>query len=647
MRSRTRSVVFRGALILLAAVALGTLPWGTVAGWLPWPPAALDGERAQVGVLLLASVAAGWLTINLDQRASVSLIGLPLTLAWWQVSVPAAQLSALVGTLIGNATRRAGLTGSLAGAARLVVAATAAGAAAGAVGGSQSEVGALLPSLAELPLGALTIAEVLRAAVFVAALSAVDWLLDWVDTRLAPAGRAATERLMRTDLAFSALLFPLALVFHGTDRALGWQPQGVLLGGLFAALLVVRTWLNLRTLHQALRRLYGVVAEQRERLDTLVTHSGEAIFTIDPALRLSTANPALEQLLDRPSEALVGRACAEVCHFEDEHGTRLCPERCPLVRAHREGQPVSIDVVYQRAEQPPKHVLLTYAAVGEPDGRLRLGIGIARDVTGQREAERLREEFVSLVTHELRSPLTSSTGYLDLLKRTLERVPISAGLDTTKVLGYVDRIQGAERHLLRLVNNLLDIARVERADLPLDVGAVRVEKVAAEALDAVALQASQKKIMLMREGEGWGDALPPVWTSELYVREILGNLVSNAIKYTPEGGRVTVRLRRVPAPAAPSTEEDEAPREVVELSVTDTGYGMSEQDLSRLFGKFFRSGRPEIRKERGTGLGLALSKQMAERLGGAITVTSELGKGSTFTLRLPLTHVRAEELVTA
>jgi signal transduction histidine kinase len=336
-----------------------------------------------------------------------------------------------------------------------------------------------------------------------------------------------------------------------------------------------------------------------------------------------------------------------VCHFEDEHGERLCPDRCPLVRAQREGQPVSVDVVYQRPEQPPKHVLLTYAAVAEPDGVLRLGIGIARDVSAQREAERLREEFVSLVTHELRSPLTSSTGYLDLLKRTIERAPISVGLDTSKVLGYVDRIQGAERHLLRLVNNLLDIARVERTDLPLDVGAVRLEMVANEAIYGVALQATQKEIAIERDGDGWDGALPPVWTSELYVREILGNLVSNAVKYTPEGGRVTLRLTRVPAVHTVAHEDGERALDAVEIAVVDTGYGMSEQDLGRLFGKFFRSGRPEIRKERGTGLGLALSKQMAERLGGDITVTSELEMGSTFTLRIPLTPVPAEALVPA
>lgn len=592
---------------------------------------ALTGERLGLAILIAASVATGWLTLNLEGRPNVSLLALPAALAWWQLGWEASALCAALGAVVGSAVRRAHMLDGLAGAARVGTAAVAASAIAGLIGSGDTRLDSLWPALESIPVGALTVVEIARAAVWLLVLSAVDMALDWGYQRALPLRRGLNERTTRLDVPFVAALFPLALLFHGTYRALGWEPQGVLLGGLCAALLVVRTYTNLRTLHAALERVYVVVDEQRERLDTLVTHSGEAIFTVDSALRIGTANPALETLLGRPAAEIEGQACAAICHFEDGNGERLCPDRCPLVDAQREGKPVSVDVVYQEAEEPPKHVLLTYAAVSEPDGALRLGIGIARDITAQREAERLREEFVSLVTHELRSPLTSSTGYLDLLKRTLERAPISTGLDTGKVLGYVERIQGAERHLLRLVNNLLDIARIERTDLPLDLDEVHLGRVVGEVLDGMALQAAQKQIALRREGE---EELPVTWTSDLYVREILGNLVSNAIKYTPEGGTVTVRLSQ----AAGATPDG---RHEAEISVADTGYGMSEQDLSRLFGKFFRSGRPEIRKERGTGLGLALSKQMALRLEGDITVTSAVGEGSTFTLRVPITPVPA------
>ncbi|MGI8423692.1 MAG: PAS domain-containing sensor histidine kinase [Chloroflexota bacterium] len=600
---------------------------------MPFELSELAGERLGLVILVTASVAAGWLTLNLDGRPNVSLLALTAALAWWQLGWQTGVVCAVFAALGGSALRRAHPLDGLLGGARVGVATLAASASASLIPGMPATVGDAFPAAASTALAGVTLIEVARIAVWLLVASGLDWALDWGHQQLASRRRAMIERLTRLDVPFVLVLFPLALLFHGTYRVLGWEAQGVLLGGLFAALLVARTYINLRALHAALERVYAVVEEQRERLDTLVTHSGEAIFTVDADLRLGTANRALEQLLGRPAEEIEGRLCAEVCHFEDEHGARLCPERCPLVTAQREAKPLSVDVVYQEPEKPPKHVLLTYAAVSDPGGPLRLGIGIARDITAQREAERLREEFVSLVTHELRSPLTSSTGYLDLLKRTIERAPISVGLDTGKALGYVDRIQGAESHLLRLVNNLLDIARIERTDLPLDLGEVRLGRLVSEVLEGVAIQASQKQIGLKREGE---HDLPPCWTSELYVREILGNLVSNGIKYTPDGGTVTVRLGRL---LEPTTISPGGSVERAEIAVTDTGYGMSPADLGRLFGKFFRSGRPEIRKERGTGLGLALSKQMALRLDGDITVTSAIGEGSTFTLTLPMTPV--------
>jgi signal transduction histidine kinase len=291
-------------------------------------------------------------------------------------------------------------------------------------------------------------------------------------------------------------------------------------------------------------------------------------------------------------------------------------------------------------DQPPRHLLLTYASVGEPGEPLSLGIGIARDMTAEREAAKLRDEFVSLVTHELRSPLTVSIGYIELLKRALSGA--TQPLDPQKGTYYVGRIESAERHLLRLVNNLLELARVERPDLELELGWVDLGRLIEETVDGIRTLASEKQQTVTLDLPA---DIPVIWSAELYLKEVFSNLTSNAVKYTPEGGSVAVTVRVNPArgdwrdgngtangAAVPSLAGG-----VVEVVVRDTGYGMSDEDQARLFSKFFRSGRPEIRKERGTGLGLALTKTMVEKIGGIIAVQSALGKGSTFTVRLPLT----------
>ena len=611
------SVAYRVLLVAAAAGLLWVQSWDQAGRLLPWPLLLPEPpvEQQQLLVLALVTCGAALLTLNFEGRQNVSLLVLPVGLAWWQLGGQAAALVAGFGALFGNASRRGPALGSVSGAARLLLA---------------TEVGAAAASLARIsdagndgPAGILTAAALVQAAAFTVGLSVTDLALDWSDRRLHPAGRAGSDPQARTDLPFNLLLFPLLVLFQAIYLALGYERQGIMLGGLLAVLLVVRTYTNLRTLHGTLRRLHDAVSEEREKLDTLITHSGEAIFTVDPELRVSTVNPALVELLGLPQDAVIGLACADVCHFEDEQGARLCPDRCPLVAAQRQRSPVSMDVIYQAPDQPPKNVLLTYAAVTTWTGKLRLGIGIARNITAQKEAERLREDFVSLVTHDLRSPLTSSMGYLDLLKRLLARAPVSVGLDLQKAVEYVERIQGAERHVLRLVNNLLDMARVERGEIPDELGEVRLDTLIGEVVDGIMPQATQKSISVTVQV---ADALPSLWTSELYAREILSNLVSNAVKYTPEEGGVTVR-----ASAPPGAQS-------VQVDVQDTGYGMAPDELDRLFGKFFRSGRPEIRKERGTGLGLALSKQMAAQLGGDITVISTLGEGSTFTLRLPVTQ---------
>jgi signal transduction histidine kinase len=440
-------------------------------------------------------------------------------------------------------------------------------------------------------------------------------------------------RISRQDPLVNILVLPLAVAFQLVDAALGFERMAIVLGGMLVLLFVVRALTNLRT-------AYGTLAEQRIKLATLFDHSGEGIYTVDGDLRIDTLNPAMAELLGQPAEALAQRECAAVCRFQDLHGQRLCPDRCPLVRAHATRLPVSEEVLYQLPDQPPRHLLLTYASVGEPGEPLSLGIGIARDMTAEREAAKLRDEFVSLVTHELRSPLTVSIGYIELLKRALSGA--TQPLDPQKGTYYVGRIESAERHLLRLVNNLLELARVERPDLELELGWVDLGRLIEETVDGIRTLASEKQQTVTLDLPA---DIPVIWSAELYLKEVFSNLTSNAVKYTPEGGSVAVTVRVNPArgdwrdgngtangAAVPSLAGG-----VVEVVVRDTGYGMSDEDQARLFSKFFRSGRPEIRKERGTGLGLALTKTMVEKIGGIIAVQSALGKGSTFTVRLPLT----------
>jgi PAS domain S-box-containing protein len=660
-RGQLLAPAYRWLLITAALAVLWTVPAAHLLPDLLGASGASDQRRQLLGALGLAACITGALTLHYPGQRNVSLLLLPTTLAWWNAGAVAATVIAGFAALLGNAIRLAPALYSLAGGARVTLA-VAAGIAAGT---------ALGTLVGDAPGGAdgaalLHPPSVVAGAALAIVAGLVDTALAWLDRRLdasrgaagpalhrlqhtltdAGASRAGgLNRLARLDMLTNVFVLPVAVLLQAVDAALGMEPMLVLLGGMMALLLVVRTLVNLRTLH-------CTVAAERRKLAAIFEHSGEGIYTVDGELRIATANPAMAALLGRSVESLVGQGCAAVCRYSDAEGKPLCPERCPLLQAHAEQRPVAQEVLYQAPDRPARHLLLTYTAVRGPGGRLGLGIGIARDVTAQKEAERLREEFVSLLTHELRSPLTVSIGYLTMLKRALQHEADEAR-GPSREQTYVGRIEDATRHMLRLVNNLLEIARLDHPGLDLELGEVDLDHLLRETVEAArALAASKRQHVSLHVH----DAAPRLWTSSLLLQEILTNLLSNAVKYTPEGGSISVHVRARPGPApsaspsaspmpdqAPPAAEQAAARRTpppsdrwIEIAVTDTGIGLTDEERARLFTKFFRGGRPEVRRERGTGLGLALTRQMVERLGGAISVQSAPLAGSTFTVTLPL-----------
>jgi len=171
-----------------------------------------------------------------------------------------------------------------------------------------------------------------------------------------------------------------------------------------------------------------------------------------------------------------------------------------------------------------------------------------------------------------------------------------------------------------MINNLLELARMESGRVQIEVKRLEPELLIKEVIHDLEPEASQKGLTIQLESAG---ALPSIDTSEPLLRESVVNLVGNAVKYTPDGGSVTVKLR--------------ANEGGITIAVSDTGIGIPVDALPRLFTRFFRTGQAEVRQIRGSGLGLALTKMMIERIGGTVAVESELGRGTTFTVCLPPT----------
>ena len=255
------------------------------------------------------------------------------------------------------------------------------------------------------------------------------------------------------------------------------------------------------------------------------------------------------------------------------------------------------------------------------------------------EASRLKSEFLSSMSHELRTPLNAIIGFSEILKDGM------AGELSQQQRIYLGHVFEGGNHLLALINDVLDLSKIEAGKMELSLETIDLQALLADSLLVVADKARGKRVRLLTE-------LSPsvhddVKADSRRVRQILHNLLSNAVKFTPSDGSVTVQLARVPRERAANSVPGFAQgrrtplppgdfHEFVELSVRDTGIGMRPQDLDLLFLPFSQVASPEGRTQEGTGLGLAMVRRLAELHGGAVAVSSEVGQGSRFTVWLPI-----------
>ena len=391
------------------------------------------------------------------------------------------------------------------------------------------------------------------------------------------------------------------------------------------------------------KRAEATVRESEAKFRAFVETTEEWVWASDPDNVTTYSNPAIERILGWSPEEFVGRDWLDFVVQEDRE------EIAAAVAATRETKTgwTGLVIRWQAQDGGVRHLESTATPILGDDGALLGWRGTDRDVTHRiqaeaererllaaeqeareaaeaaqhdlaaqnerlRELDRLKDEFIALVSHELRTPLTSIRGYTELL---LDGEAGELGDDQRQFLGIVER---NTHRLLHLVGDLLFLAQVEAGKLVLDVGALDLATVASESVETARPQAEAKDIVLtLATGP-----VPPLAGDRARVAQLLDNLVSNAIKFTPEGGRVDVRLRTL--------------RKRAVIEVRDTGIGIPADERDQLFERFYRTSTATERAIQGTGLGLAISKAIAEAHDGRITVESEEDVGTTFRVELPL-----------
>ena len=383
----------------------------------------------------------------------------------------------------------------------------------------------------------------------------------------------------------------------------------------FGGEIQVRSMDELRSLSKAigeigtqLRNKIEEISNEKDYLQTILRGMTEGVLVVDGRARILMVNNALRQLLALSSDVSDRMPVEIIRNAELEEAIR---------KAIRVGESISLELDINKSGEKTIEVSVvsihpSRTRMEEDSEGIRGAVAVFHDITRLKQLEKIRQDFVANVSHELRTPLTTIKGYAETL--------LDGALKEDQAFQFVQVIQRHTDRLTKIVEDLLMLSKIETKEFQLKMEMISLPNLIDDIIDFVRKPAEKKKISLSRHDIPSSLA---VRADRSYLEQILINLLDNAIKYTPEGGRVIVS-------AGEKDSKD------VQFSIEDNGIGIPKEDLSRIFERFYRVDKGRSKELGGTGLGLSIVKHLVQAHGGRVWVESQLGKGSTFYFTLPI-----------
>ncbi len=368
---------------------------------------------------------------------------------------------------------------------------------------------------------------------------------------------------------------------------------------------------TLNAMSRRLAETFDLLEHDREQLRAILSGMVEGVIAVDEWQRVVFANQRAGELLGFDPAAAVHNPLERVIRHP------------PLLELLRKGlaaaEPCREEIEWKG---PPTRSLGVYVSRFQGHG-MPGAVVVLHDTTELRQAERLRQDFVANVSHELKTPLA-------VIKSSAEALVDGAAEEAESRQLFLQQIVREADRLEELIKDLLSLARIESGHLRLELQAVPLEQAIGECLERHHPRAEAKTLTLVEKPPPGGGPPLAAWADPDALRQVLDNLVDNAIKYTPNGGRITIRWY--------------GQGDRVGFEVEDTGIGIPAADLPRVFERFYRVDKARSRAVGGTGLGLAIVKHLVHAMKGQVQVSSIVGKGSTFQVWLPRAAMAAPDL---
>jgi len=380
-----------------------------------------------------------------------------------------------------------------------------------------------------------------------------------------------------------------------------------------------------QNIYEDLRIEKEALANAKVKDEALLASIGDGIIATDPDRKIILMNKVAEKLLGWKINEAIGRFYDDIVLLEDEKGTFVPPKEKPLHKAleSRTTTTTTTTTMYLLSKNKIKFPVAITVSPIVLDNKIIGAVEVFRDITKEQEIDKAKTEFISLASHQLRTPLTAVSWYTEMILKG------DVGQVVTGQKKYLEEIYQGNNRMIDLVNTLLNISRLELGTFKVEPKPTDVIALAQSVLDEQKQKIEEKKLIIV---ENFSKDAPPFLTDPKLLRMVFQNLLANSVEYTPSGGKIGLTVS--------------CDKKMIRIEVSDTGYGIPKNQQDKIFTKFFRADNVRDKDTNGTGLGLYIVKSIVENSGGKIWFSSPgrsvLGgesfenPGATFYVTLPL-----------